>query len=115
MAYLCYRVDILGHTWVVNFLTNKQMEKAYGPRIHAVTDEDDRQIYVRKMSIQADVLLHELMHAWIHEHSATVMGLELHQFEELCCDIVAKYAAKMIEQANQIVHAYKVLRGRRVK
>jgi hypothetical protein len=115
MSALAYKLDIMSRTWVVKFLTKAQFIKKYSDTTLAIAECDEREIYLRLDKLNEENVSHELTHAYVHEHSAPTMDLTADQMEELCCDIVAKYATKIIEQSSQIIHAYKVLRGRRVR
>jgi phage gp36-like protein len=115
MPSLCYRIDIIGHTWTIFFLTKSQFIKKYENHCLGVTEPDERAIFLRIDKLSLETIIHELMHGYLSEHNAHTMQLSPDQMEELCCDITAKYAAKLVEQGEQIIHAYKVLRGRRVR
>jgi hypothetical protein len=112
---ISYKVIILSRTWLVHFLPKGQFVKKYGDSTLAATECDDRTVFLRIDKLSAETIAHELMHCYIEEHSAPTMELNPDQVEELCCDIVAKHGEVLLGQAEQILHAYKVLRGRRVR
>jgi hypothetical protein len=112
---LGYKLDILGHTWIVYYLTAKVFIKKYSDTSLAIAECDDREIYLRADKITPDTVAHEIAHAYFQEHSAPVMDLSTDQVEELACDIISKYGRRINDQADQAVHAYKVLKGRRVR
>ena len=115
MSSLAYKLDIMSRTWIAQFLTKSQFVKKFGDTTLAATECDEKVIFLRLDKLTFENIAHELVHAYVDEHSAPTMDLTTDQMEELCADIVAKYAIKIVEQAQQTLHAYKVLRGRRVK
>jgi hypothetical protein len=112
---LGYKLNILNRTWTVYYLTKAIFVKKYSDNTLATTECDDREIYLRLDKLKIETVAHEIMHAYFEEHSLPTMDLSPDQVEELACDIVAKYGLIIHQQANQVIHAYKVLRGRRVR
>ena len=110
---LAYRVTIITRPWTVQFLPKGQFVKKYGENTLAVTETDERLIILRIDKMSLETTAHELTHAYVEEFSAPTMELTTDQMEELCCDILAKHSTKIMEQASYILHAYKVLRGRK--
>lgn len=116
---LSYTIDVLTNTWKVIYLPKKKYIDLCGNHSCASADVDEREIYVRidmvrKIKIAKETVAHELGHAYFYESGSVVMDITSEQMEELCCDIIAKYAVIIHDQAGSIVNAYKTMRGEKI-
>jgi hypothetical protein len=112
VPYLAHRTNILGHSWTVYYCTEGFFKKKYGKECLGVTETDDKQIYLRVKKLKSEVVIHELVHAYMEELCTTPAGLAPEQVEEVAADLFGKYGAKILRQSQQIIDAYHVLRER---
>lgn len=110
--YIGYRLEVLNRTWSVYFLTKKQFHKLYGTGALAMTETDDREIFLRRDELSQETTIHELFHAYIQEYSAHTLELTTDQMEELCCDIACKHAQELIDKSKELLNAFKIIIGR---
>lgn len=109
---LAYKVEVLGHVWVVHYWSKRAFKKKYSGDTYGVTECDDKEIHLRTDRLKRETIVHEMAHAYIWELGAAVAGLDSNQLEEIYCEMLAKYGLKIHATADEILMAYKILKGR---
>lgn len=101
------RINILHKKWSIKVRSDKTHNARF-PRSHAVAILDDREIYIRRSSLNYETIAHELTHAYAHELSFTELGLDLEdQVEEFFCELNGKYGRIINQTAENILKHYK--------
>lgn len=95
-------VSVLAKTWKVIVRSDKLHER-YFPDTHAIAVLDDRKIHVRKSSVNAETLIHELVHAYQYELSFYELQLDDDQVEEWFAELIAKYGEIIFSNAEELV------------
>lgn len=111
---MTYPFDVLGLPWTAHFLPKKTFNRHHaedGYDVAAVTVCDDKQIHFRRAKLTRETVIHELCHAYIFELGAARADLNSDQLEEVYCDMVAKFGERIWKQADEILLAYKILKG----
>jgi len=111
-GFLAHKVKILGHQWIVHFHKEKDYRKAFGDDSLGICETLDKEIHLRIKKLKAEVVVHELVHAYMEELCTTPAGLEPGQGEEVAADLFAKYGRTLLSQSDQIIQAYEMLRER---
>ena len=107
---LAVRTKVLGHAWIIYFLSAKDFRRKYGGNCLGVAECDDRQISLLARNIKAETVIHELHHAYIGELCVDVADLSGDQMEEVCSDLMARYGARLLKQADQVLSKYQRLK-----
>lgn len=95
-------VSVLNKTWKVTVRSDKLHEKLF-PETHGIAVLDDRLIHIRRSSLNAETLIHELVHAYQYELSFYELQLDEDQVEEWFAELLAKYGEIIIRDAKMIV------------
>jgi hypothetical protein len=96
-------VKVIEKNWKVLVRSDRWLEKAY-PETHAIAILDDRKIYVRRSSLNAETLIHELVHAYQYELSFYELQLDDDQIEEWYAELISKFGQRMIDDAKRLVN-----------
>jgi hypothetical protein len=105
------KTEILGTPWNIVLYTDDKLflkEVADGHEdTEALTDPDTNTIYIRKSRLSVVNIRHELFHAYIVMCCAAHSDIERDSLEEIACEIVGRYGARLVEQANEIYNEFK--------
>jgi hypothetical protein len=112
MNYLAHELKILGKKWTVYYCTSRYYKKKCGDDSVGLTECDLKEIYLLIKRLTPEIAAHELFHAYMVELCVTPASLTPDQMEEICADVIGKHGRKLLKQADQIIDAYHVLRGR---
>lgn len=94
---------VIGKKWKVVARSDRWHDREY-PETHAIAVLDDRKIFVRRSSLNAETLIHELVHAYQYELSFYELQLDDDQIEEWFAELISKYAQTMIDDAKRLVN-----------
>jgi hypothetical protein len=92
------KYTILGDQWTVKVL--KRLPKEWHENDQGVTYPGQKLIVIRKSAFSLGVLLHELTHAY-HNYLCleTTTEMTANDFEEIYCEVMAKYGIKIVNDA----------------
>ena len=71
-------------------------------KCHAITECNDRKIFIRKSSLNIITLTHELVHAFQWELSFYELDLTKDQMEEWYCELIAKHGEQIFKDSRRI-------------
>jgi hypothetical protein len=102
---------IAGHTWRYTLVTPKQMAIIHpeDPKAAGLCSSDDRVIFILDDSVQHNVIIHELAHAFKAASYTTSASLTADQIEEVFCDVFAYNWWKILRLANQMFYNLSLL------
>jgi hypothetical protein len=110
---LAVRTKVLGHDWIVYFLPAKEFKRRFGGDCLGVAECDDRKISIlANRNFKLETLVHELHHAYLGEMCVDVANLSGDQMEEVCSDLIARYGARLLKQADDILLRYQKLKAK---
>jgi hypothetical protein len=109
---LAVRAKVLGHEWIIYFLSAKEFRRKYGGNTLGVAECDERQITLLSRGLKLETLVHELHHAYVGELCVDVADLSGDQMEEVCADLMARYGARLLKQADDILAKYQKLKDK---
>lgn len=98
------KIDILGHTWEVKFLSGEAYEKVHGNSSRAVTITGLKQIHfnVAAVHYKDNVAVHELVHAYSHEFFFHDIKLGEDLTEEFYCVLFEVRGAELLAKAKPL-------------
>lgn len=102
-GYPKLKLDVKGHEWTVAILPKWRFERRFGASNLAFCDTEKRTLFFSKPSLTEEVLLHEMVHAYLSESCVDSAELTQKQTEEVAADLFSKYGARMIAQARELL------------
>lgn len=107
-----HKVEINGDTWTVMLSDEETIHDIAGEPVHGLCVKQDRCIYIREDSVNHNVIMHEIIHAYtgyLHLDSATITQSN---FEEIVCEFLPASWHKIQARTQAIFEALKVTKGR---
>lgn len=112
--YLGYKIKILGHSWTVFYCTPRYFKQQH-PEMDdalAVSVKEDKYIYLQNGHLKRETVIHELTHAYLWMLCVTSCDLDTDAITEVFCDLLAMHGEKILKQADEVLAAFKILKGR---
>lgn len=100
---LIFVFPILGKEWQLRILKKKKYNKKRGKDSVATTIAYKRRIDIHESGTDLETLIHELVHAYLHElclGSCTKLSAE--DIEEFFAELMAKYGRELLELAEAV-------------
>ena len=93
---------VLGHRWVAIRMSRKDYYKLHGRDSVAMCIPKKREIHFLEFEGCFTTAKHEVYHSYLYEHFPEIMQLDYEKFEELCCEVFARYSHRMTITAQKI-------------
>jgi hypothetical protein len=100
------KVSVIGKYWNIRVLSDKTYAKNHGSDSHGMAYVDDRKIFIRRSSLNKETIKHELVHAYFQELSFYELQLDDDQYEDFCCELLAKYGDHISKDADRVMAKY---------
>lgn len=98
------KFEILGKPWQLKVLSAKKYVNKHGYDSLAVTLGWKRKIFVHGEGVDKETLIHELLHAYLHEmcfKSST--GITADDLEEIFCEFMSKWGRELLDLADSLL------------
>lgn len=98
------KFEILGKRWQLKVLSAKKYVNKHGYDSLAVTLGWKRKIFVHGEGVDKETLIHELLHAYLHEmcfKSST--GITADDLEEIFCEFMSKWGRELLDLADSLL------------
>jgi hypothetical protein len=97
------KFGILGKRWTLKLLTQKAYEKRHGADSVVITYSYKRTIDVQPTGVRKEIIVHELVHAYLGEMcTKSTTDLTGDDVEEICADLFAKRGRELLDLADII-------------
>ena len=104
-------IEIKGITWKVQLLTKQAYLKAHTDESMAHVNKHDRTIVFRKDFILKNVIIHEVMHAYIAGcHLGSCNSITIEDFEEIVCELMEDHHADIGRTSREVLQILKELK-----
>jgi len=98
------KFEILGKKWILKVLKPKKYVKKHGYDSVAVTLGWERKIFVHGEGIDKETLVHELVHAFLHELCfKSTNSITAEDLEEIFAELMAKYGRELLDLADSLL------------
>ena len=95
---------VKGIQYKVKLLTKKRYISKYGNKQLAHVDPSDRTITFRDDHIKKNIVVHEVVHAFIGSlHLASCNDLTLEDFEEIICEMMEDHLMDINKVSNEVL------------
>lgn len=108
---LAHRFKVLGHSWIAYYLPAKEFRTRYGVDYVGMAECEDRELFLLTKGLKAGTIAHELHHAYVSELCLDSANLSGDQMEEACAELLSKYGATILKQADEILSKYQKLKA----
>lgn len=99
-----YRFTVLGNPWVAEVVSHKTYTKREGnDGSQATTNTVNHSILFSREHLSRVVVIHELVHCYVAGVCAEHLGIDKDSFEEIICDMFAKYGDAILAEANSLL------------
>ena len=100
-------LTIKGLAWKISVQSEKEYDKCHGNDSHGITHNEDRHIYIRYNAVNIETILHELGHAYYTSCLTYTADLNIHDVEEIFCEILSVHTAEILKTARQLLNYMK--------
>lgn len=98
------KFEILGKKWSLKVLTPKKYVKKHGYDSVAITLGWKRKIFIHGKGIDKETLVHELVHAFLHELCLkSTNDISTDDLEEIFAELMAKYGMELLNLADSLL------------
>lgn len=89
--------------WLMVVQTEKQYNKAHGEDSVAITDGEDRLIFISPRARSCETVTHELVHAYLYEMCTHSADLNKDAMEEIFAELMARRGEELITLAKDLM------------
>lgn len=93
---------IIDESWDIIGYPSKKYVKRNGKDSVGLTDGTNKLIELNLESLKEETIRHELVHAYMQALPIQSVKLDADQVEEIMCDLVSKYALRILAQSRII-------------
>lgn len=98
------KFEVLGKKWTLKVLKPKKYVKKHGYDSVAITLGWKRKIFIRGKGIDKETLVHELVHAFLHELCfKSTNSISADDLEEIFAELMAKYGRELLDLADSLL------------
>jgi hypothetical protein len=93
---------ILGKQWNIYVLKQAVYNEHIGEDSVGITVSTDKSIFFCDNFLTLELVVHELMHAFIDELCIHASQLSGDQFEEIACELMAKHGKSVLDTSERV-------------
>jgi hypothetical protein len=98
------KFEVLGKEWQLKVLSSKKYVNKHGYDSLAVTLGWKRKIFVHGEGVDKETLIHELLHAYLHEMCLKSSNdISTDDLEEIFCEFLSKRGRELLDLADSLL------------
>lgn len=98
------KFEVLGKEWQLKVLSAKKYVNKHGYDSLAVTLGWKRKIFVHGEGVDKETLIHELLHAYLHELCLkSTNHITPEDLEEIFCEFLSKWGRELLDLADSLL------------
>jgi len=98
------KFEILGKKWSLKVFSPQKYTKKHGYDSLAVTIMWKRKIAVHGEGVDKETIIHELVHAYMHEFCLkSTNDISAEDLEEIFCEMMAKWGREILDMADSLL------------
>ena len=94
--------DIMGKGWVMRVMPKSKFERKHGKTPGAITHTSKRYVDVSSHELNLELVVHELVHAYLAEMAHWNADHDESSLEEVFCDLMALRGREILELAERL-------------